>query len=451
MKTPSWITLVVTGWALSFSALGPSSALAATNGFITAVLRSDCTSAPTPPPPVGETVVGPDYVIKTVADGDPLDYQAAQQLATDAVFASLMPLYCALGQHSTNRCVTNRVQWNLLTYDAGGNPRMSGSPTSGAGYHYCAVNNGYVVAVVAGESATLPVLPPVGQMAVGSDSVIMTIADGDPADLGAAQRLATDEVFESIMRRYCALPRGTGNGFSSGQARWTVATYDAGGILQQSACAASGCDLHECIVSRGFITAVLRSDCTSAPTPLPPVGALSVGPDYVIMTVADGDPLDYQTAQQFATDAVFASLMPLYCALGQHSTNGCVTNRVQWNLQTYDAGGNPKLSGSPTSGAGYHYFDSCAVTPEEGIQQLMVWIKVDVAAGILVRRDARRLTTRLNGALRNLAAGHDPAAINQLEQFVHDVEELVTDGELPAAAGQLLADGAMAIIAELED
>ncbi|HXI54336.1 MAG TPA: hypothetical protein VNH84_22640 [Candidatus Saccharimonadales bacterium] len=64
------------------------------------------------------------------------------------------------------------------------------------------------------------------------------------------------------------------------------------------------------------------------------------------MTVADGDPLDYRTAQRFGTDAVFESLMPLYCALAQHSTTGCLTNRVQWNLMTYDAGGSPKMSAS---------------------------------------------------------------------------------------------------------
>jgi len=329
----------------------------ATNGFITAVLRSACTSAPTPPPPVGETVVGPDYVIMTVADGDPLDYAAAQNVVTDAVFESLMPLYCGLPP-LTNSCVTNRVQWNLVTYDAGGNPRISGSPTSGAGFHYCQVTNGYIIAVVGGESASLPSPPPVGQVAVGADSVIMTIADGDPTDLVTAQSLATEAIFESLMRQYCALPRGTGNGQASGRARWKVATYDTSGNPQLSACAASGCDFHECVVSRGFITAVLRSECTSAPTSPPPVGGITVGPDYVIMTVADGDPSDYEAAQRVVTDAVFESLMPLYCGV-PGLTNSCVTNRVQWNLLTYDAGGNPRISGGPTSGHGFHY---CRVT-----------------------------------------------------------------------------------------
>jgi hypothetical protein len=328
-------------------------------GYITAVLRSECNSAPSRPPPVGETAVGPGYVIMTVADGDPLDYEAAQELVTDAMFESLMPLYCGLTVTDPNTCPTNRVQWNLMTYDAGGNPKISGGPASGPGFHYCRVTNGYLVAIVRGESASLPALPPVGQVAVGSDCVIMTIADGDPTNLEAAQRLATDAIFESLMSRYCALPRGKGKGQARGRAQWKVATYDAGRKLMLSACASSGCDFHACAVSKGYITAVLRSDCTSAPTPPPPVGETVVGPDYVIRTIADGDPLDYLAAQRVVTDAIFESLMPLYCRLAQNPTRGCVNNRVQWNLMTYDAGGNPMISGSPTSGPGYHYLGPC--------------------------------------------------------------------------------------------
>jgi len=33
---------------------------------------------------------------KTVANGDPLDYANAQRVVTDAIFESLMPLYCGL-------------------------------------------------------------------------------------------------------------------------------------------------------------------------------------------------------------------------------------------------------------------------------------------------------------------------------------------------------------------
>jgi len=443
MKTSLWLSLILAGGLLPAIT---SSSSAATNGFLTAVLRSGCTSAPSPPPPVGQTSVGPGYVIKTVANGDPLDYQTAQQIVTDAVFESLMPLYCGLPQGG---CVTNRVQWNLVTYDEGGNPRISGSPLSGAGFHYCEVLNGYITAVIRGESAVVPPPPPVGQVAVGTDAVIMTIADGDPTDLGTAQRLATDTVFETLMRRYCALPRGTGSGYVSGQARWTVATYDASGSPRLSGCAASGCDFHECVVSRGFITAVLRSGCTSAPTPPPPVGGITVGPDFVMMTVADGDPLDYQTAQLFATDAVFESLMPFYCDLAQASTNDCVTDRVQWNLLTYDAGGNPKVSGSPASGPGYHNLGPCSLTPQEQVHQLIVWVNVDVAAGILSRRDGNRLTTMLEGALRQLDHGNNQNAVNNLKRFLTEVEAMVQSDRLSPAAAQPLVSGALSIIAEL--
>src|SRR5436190_216648 len=64
------------------------------HGYVTAVLRSE--NPPTVPPPVGETVVGTDFVIMTVADGDPMDWQFAEAVVTDAVFQSLMPFYCAL-------------------------------------------------------------------------------------------------------------------------------------------------------------------------------------------------------------------------------------------------------------------------------------------------------------------------------------------------------------------
>ena len=79
-------------FSFCFAVMVPHAGGTVTNGYITAVLRSECTSAPTPPPPVGGTRVGTDYVIMTVADADPMNYTNAQQLATDAVFLSLMPL-----------------------------------------------------------------------------------------------------------------------------------------------------------------------------------------------------------------------------------------------------------------------------------------------------------------------------------------------------------------------
>ena len=174
-----------------------------------------------------------------------------------------------------------------------------------------------------------------------------------------------------------------------------------------------------------------------------------MGPDYVIRTVADGDPLDYSAAQQLVTDAIFESLMPLYCALPHQTRIGCVTNRVQWNLLTYDAGGNPKLSGSPVSGPAYHYLGSCSRTPQERIGQLVVWVNVDLAAGILDLADSQRLILRLNAALGQLDRGHLQGASARVKRFLDDVQTLVEAGGLPAAAGEPLVTGAAAVIAQL--
>jgi hypothetical protein len=435
MKAFSWLQLAL------MACLPSLPAQAVTNGYITAVLQSGCASVPSPPP-VGQIAIGPGYVIKTVADGDPLNYQLAQQLVTDAIFESLMPLYCGLPR---GNCVTNRVQWGIQTFDVNGNSRMGFCPTSGCEYHYCPVTNGYLIAVVAGDSASLPPLPPVGQVAVGTDAVIMTIADGDPTNFARAQQLATDAVFESLMRRYCALPRGTGPGYASGDAQWLVATYDADGNLKLSGCPASGCDSHECVVSTGYIAAVLRSDCSSLPFP-PPVGAIEIGPDYVIMTVADGDPLNIPAAQQFATDTVFESLMPLYCTFVH---GPCVRDRVQWNLATYDAGGNWKVSAGPTSGPGYHYFDACSLTPRQRIEQMSVWVQVDVTAGILDQSDGKRLTARLNAALRELNRGNTQRAVDRVNVFIEEVDKLVNTGQLPEPAAHTLTNAAAALVREL--
>src|ERR1019366_9763921 len=101
-------------FSFCFAVMVPHAGGTVTNGYITAVLRSECANAPTPPPPVGGTRVGTNYVIMTVADADPTDWQYAQQVVTDAIFESLMPLYCALPE-TTNNCVTNFVQWGIIT------------------------------------------------------------------------------------------------------------------------------------------------------------------------------------------------------------------------------------------------------------------------------------------------------------------------------------------------
>jgi hypothetical protein len=139
--------------------------------------------------------------------------------------------------------------------------------------------------------------------------------------------------------------------------------------------------------------------------------------------------------------------MPLYCALPRHSGIGCVSDRVQWNLETYDAGGNPKVSGGPASGGGFHYFGSCSETPQERIQDLIVWVNVDVAAGIL--SNGNSLTTKLDAALGSLGGANTQAAINELKAFLNEVDTMVKTGRLPAAASQPLIDTAAAITTNL--
>jgi hypothetical protein len=131
-----------------------------------------------------------------------------------------------------------------------------------------------------------------------------------------------------------------------------------------------------------------------------------------------------------------------------HGTRiGCVTNRVQWGIETYDAGRNPKTSGCAASGCGFHYVGSCSVTPQERIQNLMVWVNVDAAAGIL--SNGNSLTTKLDAALANLGGANTQAAINELKAFLNEVDTMVKTGRLPAAAAQPLLDGAEAITTTL--
>ncbi len=311
-----------------------------TNGYITAVLRSEGASAPTPPPPVGSTVVGTNYVIMTVADGDPANWQNAQQVANDAVFLSLMPLYCTLPMTASNG-VTRRVQWNIITYDTNGNPRTSGCAASGCQYRSCA---GF-------ESGPPEILTqPSDQWVNSGQTATFSVEVSGEAPLYYQWMFNETTILAGATNATLALANaGTNqagtymviiyNTLGGTNSRVATLTVDSGPAA-----------------TNGYITAVLRSECASSPTPPPPIGALRVGTNYVIMTVADADPQDWQNAQQVATDGVFSSLMPLYCTLPMTASN-CVTRSVQWNIITYDVNGNPVISGGPASGAQYH---SCA-------------------------------------------------------------------------------------------
>ena len=62
--------------------------------------------------------------------------RAPAKVVTDGIFESLMPLYCALPE-TTNNCVTDSVQWGILTYDVNGHPMISGCAASGCQSHSC--------------------------------------------------------------------------------------------------------------------------------------------------------------------------------------------------------------------------------------------------------------------------------------------------------------------------
>lgn len=109
-----------------------------TNGYVAAILRSECSSAPSPPPPVGQIATGPDYVIMNLGLGNVSDYARADQLAADAVYDLLMPIYCSLPTIGEGCVNTENIEWGLEIYDANGNPRaLTGSPGGGGGFHSC--------------------------------------------------------------------------------------------------------------------------------------------------------------------------------------------------------------------------------------------------------------------------------------------------------------------------
>src|SRR5947207_11019633 len=127
----------------------------------------------------------------TVAEGDPLDFSAAQRAVTDATFAPLMPKYCGLSRTTRTGCVTNRVQWNVMTYDATGNPMISGCAASGCQYHTCDIANvhqGLYVALLRSECTSTQFSPPEReQTALRSDTVRMRVPYGDPLNYSAEQ------------------------------------------------------------------------------------------------------------------------------------------------------------------------------------------------------------------------------------------------------------------------
>src|SRR5206468_3492105 len=116
---------------------------------------------------------------------------------------------------------------------------------------------------------------------------------------------------------------------------------------------------------------------------------------------------------------------------------------------TYDAGGNYRVSGSPVSGPDYHDLGSCTVTPQERIRNLMIWVNVEIAAGVLDSGGGSNLLTKLEAALRNVDAGNTQPAINEMNAFVNAVDAMGNTGRLSAPVARLLREAAVAALAQL--
>jgi hypothetical protein len=331
------VALLIALFWLSLAVMAAHAGGTVTNGYITAVLRSECANSPTPPPPVGSTVVGSNYVIMTVADASPTNFAQAQQLVTDAVFESLMPQYCNLAK-TTNNCVTDSVQWNIITYDTNGQPMISGCAVSGCQSHSCA-----------GSESGPPLIldQPSNQSVNSGQSATFSVDASGTAPLSYQWLFDGTNVLAGATNSTLVLPNAQTNQAGS----YLVLVYNALGNTNSQP--ASLTVNPGPAVTNGYLTAVLRGEYANAPTPPPPVGCAAVGSNYIIMTVADGNPSDFQQAQAVVTDAIFASLMPLYCALPE-TTNNCVTPSVQWNIITYDAHGHPVISGCAASGCQSH-------------------------------------------------------------------------------------------------
>jgi hypothetical protein len=331
------VALLIALFWLSLAVMAAHAGGTVTNGYITAVLRSECANSPTPPPPVGSTVVGSNYVIMTVADASPTNFAQAQQLVTDAVFESLMPQYCNLAK-TTNNCVTDSVQWNIITYDTNGQPMISGCAVSGCQSHSCA-----------GSESGPPLIldQPSNQSVNSGQSATFSVDASGTAPLSYQWLFDGTNVLAGATNSTLVLPNAQTNQAGS----YLVLVYNALGNTNSQP--ASLTVNPGPAATNGYITAVLRSECADSPTPPPPVGGTTIGSDYVIMTVADASPTNFALAQQVVTDAIFQTLMPLYCNLPRNSKN-CVTDSVQWNIITYDANGQPLISGCAASGCQLH-------------------------------------------------------------------------------------------------
>jgi hypothetical protein len=103
---------------------------------------------------------------------------------------------------------------------------------------------------------------------------------------------------------------------------------------------------------------------------------------------------------------------------------------------------------SPQPVVGGMFVESCN-TPLQRIAFLKNKVTQLVDSDVLSRRQGRALTRNLNKAINRLEGGNEEGAINQLQGFIEEVNQLIAAGELTVAQAQPLLDLANSIIDQI--
>ncbi len=86
------------------------------------------------------------------------------------------------------------------------------------------------------------------------------------------------------------------------------------------------------------------------------------------------------------------------------------------------------------------------LTPVQEIQQMITFIQGLVNSGKLNPGQAKSLIFKLNAAKKNINHENTPAATNELNAFINEVNAEIKTGKLSSTDGQTLIDGANAEI-----
>jgi pullulanase-type alpha-1,6-glucosidase len=89
-------------------------------------------------------------------------------------------------------------------------------------------------------------------------------------------------------------------------------------------------------------------------------------------------------------------------------------------------------------------------SPQEMMRSLIMEIEVQVSGGSLNRGQGNSLIAKLDTAIKNLNQGKAKTALNNLNAFTNQVQDLVADGVLTPAEGQSLIDAAEAIATQIQ-